>query len=350
MIDLITHLKKFPYILAPMASITNAPFRLLMREMGSQLVISELISATGIQYASQRTFDLCEYFEEERPVGLQIFGESAEHLALAAQFLENRGADFIDINLGCPVSKVVSKGGGSAMLKDPAKLFTVLATVKKALRQIPLTIKIRTGWDACSINASECIAAAAEAGVLWVAVHGRTRAQGYEGSADWELIAKIKEKSPLPIIGNGDVLTAEQAISRRKDYGVDAVMIGRGALRNPFIFQEIAEIEGFTGFKNPVPRNAYWELISRHYEMMLKKNSMFHTGVQLRKFMTWYSAGIEGASQFRKELYSLPPSDDPTSVDTVVKLGEHFFKGPSGTGVHKQASFLREPFLKGGHG
>lgn len=335
------HTIDVPYVLAPMAGITNAPFRLLMRELGAGVVISELVSATGIEYAGHKTLELCEYFEEERPVGLQIFGEDAEHLAKAAKFLEDRGVDFVDINLGCPVPKVVSKGGGAAMLKDPMKLYQTLDQVKKAI-SIPLTIKIRTGWDSCSINASECVAAGAEAGVAWVAIHGRTRAQGYEGFADWELIARVKEKASIPIVGNGDILSAEQAIRRLKESGCDAVMIGRGALRDPFLFRRIAELEG-----RPVPKPDwdYWALISRHTELLRKSFGDFHVGVQLRKFLTWYSAGIEGASNFRKQLYEQPNNE--LGTQKVIELGRVFFDRP---GVEKQASFLRDPFLKGGHG
>lgn len=330
-----------PYVLAPMAGITNAPFRLLMRELGAGVVISELISATGMHYEGKKTFDLCHYFEEERPVGLQIFGEDAETLAEAAQTLERRGVDFVDINLGCPVPKVVNKGGGSAMLKDPAKLFDTLRQVKQAIR-IPLTIKIRTGWDSCSVNASECVSAGAEAGVEWVAIHGRTRAQAYEGQADWDLIARVKEKSPIPIIGNGDILTAEGAIRRLKESGCDAVMIGRGALRDPFLFRRIAELEGRAV---PCADWSYWQLLSRHTELLRKCYGDFHVGVQLRKFMTWYSAGIEGASNFRKNLYEQP--NDETGTLRVIELGRAFFDRP---GVEKQPSFLKDPFLKGGHG
>lgn len=330
-----------PYVLAPMAGITNAPFRRLMKELGAGLVVSELISATGIQYAGQKTLELCRYFEEERPVGLQIFGESAEHLAEAARYLETKGADFVDINLGCPVPKVVNKGGGSAMLKDPALLYKTLHQVKQAMR-IPLTVKIRTGWDACSINASECVAAAAEAGVEWVAIHGRTRAQGYEGFADWDVIAKVKEKSPVPIIGNGDILTAEHAIERMKTSGCDAVMIGRGALRDPFIFIKIARLEGR---KLASDDWTYWQLIERHVELLRLCFTDFYVGVQLRKFLTWYSAGIEGASAFRKVLYEQP--SDERGTEQVIALGRAFFDRPN---VEKQSSFLKEPFLKGGHG
>jgi tRNA-dihydrouridine synthase B len=339
--------KLSPFVLAPMAGITNSAFRLLMKEMGAGIVVSELISATGIQYASKKTLELCHTFEEERPVGLQIFGENAEHLSEAALFLQARGVDFVDINLGCPVPKVVSKGAGSAMLKDPRALYETLRRVRQSIN-VPLTIKIRTGWDSCSINASECVAAGAEAGVAWVAIHGRTRAQGYEGQADWELIRDVKRSAKIPVIGNGDILTAQQAITRLEESGCDGVMIGRGALRNPFIFSEIAQLRG-----EPIQRqhDTYWDLVNRHLELLAQTCSPFYAGIQMRKFMTWYSAGIEGASAFRKKLYEVPTQttgqESVDALSSVMKLGQEFFARP---GVQKQSSFLKEPFLQGGHG
>lgn len=347
MLTINKHKIDFPFILAPMAGITGAPFRLLMREMGSAVVISELVSATGLQYESRKTKELCAFFEDERPVGLQIFGEEAEHMARAAHMLELSGVDFIDINLGCPVPKVVNKGAGSAMMKDPTKLNRVLSEIKRAI-QIPLTIKIRTGWDSSSLNALECVFAAKEAGVEWVAIHGRTRAQGYEGEANWDFIAEVKSKSPLPIIGNGDVLSAVQAVERLKDSGVDAVMIGRGALRNPFIFQEIAREMGRTElfkYDETTEERAYWKLIERLFEHMKKIHPDYFIGIQMRKFMTWFSAGVDGASQFRRALYSIPT--DENNLDQVVQLGREFFDRPN---VRKSASYLSEGFLKGGHG
>lgn len=338
----------FPYVLAPMAAITNAPYRRLMKELGAGVVVSELISSTGLQYGGRKTLELCHYFEEERPVGLQIFGEEAQHMAQAGQFLEKKGVDFIDINLGCPVPKVVKKGAGAAMCRDPMKLYLILKEVKDALR-IPLTIKLRLGWDASSMNALECILGAAEAGVAWVAIHGRTRAQGYEGHSDWEAIARIKERSPIPIIGNGDIQTAEMAVRRLRESGCDGVMIGRGALRNPFLFLEIAALEGrpvdIEKIYGATGRPSYWQLIQRHHDLLRLCFNDFQVGIQLRKFMTWYSAGIEGASAFRAKLYQ--QTHDEAGTKSVFELGREFFGRP---GIEKQSSFLKEPFLKGGHG
>ncbi len=341
--DLRNYLAKFPFVLAPMASITNAPFRLLMKELGAGVVVSELISATGMQYGGQKTMELCRYFPGERPVGLQIFGEEPDVMAKAAQKLEQMGVDFVDINMGCPVPKVVRRGEGAALMKDPKAIYELLSFIKKSI-SIPLTVKIRTGWDSDSRNALECVHAAHEAGVCWVAIHGRTRAQGYEGNADWDFIADIKRQSPVPIIGNGDVLTGSQAVARLKDTGCDGIMIGRGALRNPFIFLEIRRLlnESFSPQYEP----SYAMLFQRHLDLMDNHFNEFHKGMQLRKFMTWYSAGMEGASQFRKRLYTVEGSETE-AMTKVIDLGHEFFGRP---GLEKQHSYINDPFLQGGHG
>jgi nifR3 family TIM-barrel protein len=342
----------FPFILAPMASITNAPFRLLMKELGAGVVVSELVSSTGLNYQGAKTLELCKYFEGERPVGIQIFGEDGNDLSQAAQTLERMGVDFIDINLGCPVPKVVKKGAGAALCRDPRNLYNVLKQVKDSIK-IPLTIKIRTGWDAGSVNALECVMAAFEAGVSWVAIHGRTRAQGYEGLANWDYMAEVKSRSPLPIIGNGDVLTAEGAVARLQQSGCDGIMIGRGVLRNPFLFLEIRERMGLAltavqqSYRRPDGSWDYGALVRRHSELLKKSsNNPIHQGIQLRKFLVWYSAGFDGASQLRKAVFAVPTLD-PSSYDEVLSLGLEFYEQP---GLKKNMSFLKEPFLQGGHG
>lgn len=328
-----------PFILAPMAGITNSPFRRLLREYGSAVMISELVSANGIEYASDRTFDLLKFHESERPLGLQIFGENQENLVKACQFVEKQGANFVDLNMGCPVPKVVSKGAGSAMCRNPAQLAPILKAMVESVK-IPVTIKIRTGWDSNTRNAVEIVRMAADVGVNWVAIHGRTRAQGYSGDADWDFIGDVKAKSPLPIIGNGDVVTPEQAVSRYKNYGVDAVMIGRGALRNPFLFeQSVAMLNGTDA--PAVTADRFLELFKkqRKYlgETFNEKGALLHA----RKFLAWYSSGYPGSADFRKKVFHIPTEQE------LWDTSDAFFSVALRS---RDMSYLSEPFLMGGHG
>ena len=328
-----------PFILAPMAGITNSPFRRLMRRHGSPVVISELVSANGLEYSNGRTHHLLRFHEDERTVGLQIFGERPDLLCKAAQHVERLGADFVDLNLGCPVPKVVKKGAGSAMCRNPSELGRVLGLMVKSV-SIPVTIKIRTGWDAAQVNAHEVIRAAADAGVAWVAVHGRTRAQGYSGEADWEFLGELKAKSPLPLIGNGDITTPEIAVKRYRDYGMDAVMIGRAALRNPFIFRQASALLEGRGFDRPTAED-YMDLMEEQRALLEEdfdeKLSMLHA----RKFISWYAAGYPGCHAFRKKVFSIPDRDELWSEARTFFLE---------SGRKRDWSFLSQPFLMGGHG
>ena len=329
-----------PFILAPMAGITNSPFRRLMRRRQSSLVISELVSANGIEYSGQRTLDLLRYHEEERNIGLQIFGEDLDILARACQHVERTGADFVDLNLGCPVMKVVKKGAGSALCRDPIALGKILTGMVKSVK-IPVTIKIRTGWDSENRNALEVVRAAADAGVSWVAIHGRTRAQGYSGLADWDFIGDIKAKSPLPIIGNGDILNAQDAVHRYKTYGVDAVLVGRGALRNPFLFEQaVALLKG----QEPMTPAAddYIALIEQQRELLDEMNPGKSATIHARKFLAWYSSGFPGSSDFRAKIFQNHAEPDQFWEEAKV-----FFRRST---RERDAKIYAEPFLMGGHG
>lgn len=328
-----------PFLLAPMAGITNSPFRRLMREYGSSVVISELVSANGIEYASQRTLELLKFSPDERPVGLQIFGEDEEPLVKACRVVENMGADFVDLNLGCPVPKVVKKGAGAAMCRNPAALGKILESMVKSVK-IPVTIKIRTGWDSSLRNAHEVVRAAADAGVAWVAIHGRTRAQGYSGDADWDFIGEVKAKSPLPIIGNGDVVTAEQAVNRYRTYGVDAVMIGRGALRNPFLFEQSLNLLKGEPIQ-PVTADRILELLAKQRRYMSETFTGYSVLLHARKFLAWYSSGYPGSSEFRKNVFHIPEEAQ------LWAEAERFFRVSI---QMRDFGFLNEPFLMGGHG
>jgi tRNA-dihydrouridine synthase B len=328
-----------PFILAPMAGITNSPFRRLMRRLRSSVVISELVSANGIEYASDKTLDLLRFHEEERHVGLQIFGEDEDILVKATQFVERQGADFVDLNLGCPVPKITKKGAGSAMCRNPAALGKILHSMVKSVK-IPVTIKIRTGWDSTSKNALEVVRVAADVGVTWVAIHGRTRAEGYSGNADWDFIGDIKAKSPIPIIGNGDITTAEVAVERWKTYGVDAVLIGRGALRNPFIFEQAEAV--WKGQTYPLPTaDRYVSLIDEQQKMLHEVFNPRSAMIHARKFLAWYSAGFPGCHEFRSKVFSIP---EPEHLWAEARA---FFEKST---RERDMKFMSQPFLMGGHG
>lgn len=327
-----------PFVLAPMAGITDHAFRSFMRKMGAGVVVTELISATGIEFKSERTLNLMSYDESQRPVGIQLFGEDPKILAKSAQVAETQGADFVDLNFGCPVPKVVKKGAGSAMLKDLPVLTTVLKTVKEAIK-IPLTIKIRTGWDAHSRNALEVCKIAENEGITWVAIHGRTRAQGYSGLADWDFIADIKAKTRIPILGNGDLNSPTKAVQRLRETGCDGVLIGRGCLKNPFIFQDAVDL--WRGDLQSKTNRALLPVLLDLKEFLEKHAQPHLVGLQMKKFAAWYSSGYPGASQFRKKIFQ-----SKTDEEIMAAIHEFFV----GMTLSAQEDTSGEDFLMGGHG
>jgi len=339
-LDLAAELKKNPFVLAPMAGITDCAFRTVMRDLGCGAVITELVSAHGIEYKSRNTLDLMRFDEGQRPVGIQLFGETPEILAEAARVVEDMGADFVDLNFGCPVPKVVKKGAGSAILKDLKAVEAVFRTVKAAVA-IPLTVKIRTGWDESSRNASEVVHIAAEEGLSWVAIHGRTRSAGYSGEADWDFIAGVKAKARIPVIGNGDILTPETAVRRLRETGVDAVMIGRGCLKNPWIFSQAAGL--WRQGEVPSVRKDFAWLFERLHDSMARQDGIEERVLmlQLKKFASWYSTGYPGASQFRRTIFQ-----HETLAATRTAVASYF----DGIAALIQADTSQEAFLMGGHG
>lgn len=361
--QLLTQLKENPFVLAPMAGITDHSFRTLMRELQSSVVVSELISANGIEYDNEKTLAMMGYDEVQRPVAIQLFGDDPEVLANAAKVVEARGVDFIDLNFGCPVPKVTKKGAGSAMLKDPATFQKVLQSVVSAVK-IPVTIKIRTGWDQNSRNSEEICNIAYNEGITWVAIHGRTRSQNYDGLADWDYITEIKTKVKIPILGNGDIHTPEQAIERLLTSGCDGVLIGRGALKNPFIFKEALKIfksmnpELKTAFSLMSPEEKQKGLQELSYNVLNEKrefswvlkelNNLYsmHCSdqlreIQLKKFSAWFSAGYPGSAKFRKEIFQLK------NCDQILDLALNYFRDFDS---HSQEDTSGEKFLMGGHG
>lgn len=335
--SLVEHLKKNPFVLAPMAGITDQPFRSFMREMGAGVVITELVSSTGLRYSSDKTKKLMSFTEDQRPVGVQIFGENLEHMADAAKYIQDQGADFVDINFGCPVPKVVKRGAGSACLKDLNSLREVVHAVKSAI-QIPLTIKVRTGWDEGSKNSHEVTRIAKEEGVEWVAIHGRTRAQGYSGFADWDFIRDVKASSPVPVIGNGDIHTAKKALSRLEESACDAVMIGRGCLKNPWIFKEAMALRNGENVQIEKNFSKVLETLYGHFSAFYEERLVL---LQMKKFSSWFSAGYPSSSQFRKNIFRMNEKEEVLS-----SIYEYF-----GTlSLTPQEDTSEEEFLMGGHG
>lgn len=320
------------YLLAPMAGITDTVFRLLMRKMGSQIVVSELLSAEGLIRGGARTRQMMQFDVRERPVGIQIFGSNISTMTEAAKIVQEEGADFVDINFGCPVKKVVCDGSGSAWLRHPEKMGELLSHLKANLR-IPLTIKVRTGWDEQNRNVKDVVQVAAQCGVSWVAIHGRTRAQGYSGLADWDIIREVAQSSPIPIIGNGDIITAGQAKEKIENGYSHAVMIGRGALKNPWIFQEILEGSGTTSYD-------LLALIQEHFHLAIEKKDRDRAFLSLKKFMGWYAAGYPHSSAFRGSIFQTNDVDELQEL-AFEFFGKQGFQRPINDG---------QAFLMGGHG
>jgi tRNA-dihydrouridine synthase B len=335
--QLISHLKANPFVLAPMAGITDCAFRSFMKSMGASVVVTELVSAVGLKYSSDRTRALMKFTADQSPIGIQIFGEDFEALRYAAQEVEQMGADFVDINFGCPVPKVVKKGAGSAALKDLNFLRQVVHSVKSSV-SIPVTIKVRTGWDHNTKNTHEVVKIAKDEGVAWVAIHGRTRAQGYSGQSDWDYIKEVKSSSPLPVIGNGDINSAKSALARLDESNCDAVMIGRGCLKNPWIF-----LESMSLYNNQTATidKDFLAVIRKLKSCLQEHLDEKMVGLQLKKFSAWYSAGFEGSANFRRNVFK------QTTHSEVIGVIEEFF------GTVRRDERLDtsgEDFLMGGHG
>ena len=323
-------------ILAPMAGITDIAFRTLMRRKGSAASITELVSADGMIRGGAKTLRLAAFLPEERPIGIQLFGADADVVVQAAETCQEMGCDFIDMNFGCPVPKVVKKGAGAAMTRDLDRLHAYLTRVKAGL-SVPLTIKVRTGWDADSVNVLEVARVAEDVGCAWIAIHGRTRAQGYRGYADWDLIREVAQGVSMPVIGNGDILEADEAERRIQETGCAAVMIGRGALRNPWIF---SEHQALKAGEEP-GLGTFLELLEEHRALLLAHHAEKHALLQLKKFSMWYSFGFPGSRDFRRRVFQ------EDSLDEVWDVARAYFEGVA----HLPASSKdRQPFLKGGHG
>lgn len=289
------------YILAPMAGVTDLPFRLLCKEQGAGLLCMEMISAKALQYKNRNTKALLQIDPREYPVSLQLFGADPGIISEQAKAIEELPFQILDINMGCPVPKVVKNGEGSALMKNPRLVYDVVYKTVRAISK-PVTVKIRKGFDEEHVNAVEIAKIIEEAGGAAVAVHGRTREQYYSGKADWDIIRQVKEAVSIPVIGNGDVtgsLAAEQLL---EETGCDGVMIGRGCQGNPWIFRELNEYEEIGKVPHRPSKKEIKEMMLRHAQLQIELKGDYLGIREMRKHVAWYTKGMEGSAKLRDEI------------------------------------------------
>ncbi len=286
-------------ILAPMAGVTDLPFRVLCREEGCGLLYTEMVSAKAILYKNKNTKELLEVDPSERPIAVQLFGPDPQILGAMAHQIEDGPYDLIDLNMGCPVPKVAGNGEGSALMKNPKLVEEILSTMVKSVKK-PVTVKFRKGFDDDHVNAVEIAKIAENCGVSAVAVHGRTREQYYSGTADWDIIRQVKEAVSIPVIGNGDIFTPQDAKRCLEETGCDGLMIGRGARGNPWIFKRTAHYLE-TGELLPETTGAeIGEMILRHARMQVKMKGEYIGMKEMRKHVAWYTAGLPHSASMRR--------------------------------------------------
>ena len=288
-------------VLAPMAGVTDLPFRILCREQGCGLLYTEMVSAKAVLYNNKNTEALLEVEPEENPISLQLFDSDPQIMADMAKRLEERPFDIFDINMGCPVPKIVNNGEGSALMKNPLLVGQIVEAMAKAVKK-PVTVKIRKGFNDDMINAPEIAHIVEESGGAAVAVHGRTREQFYTGKADWDIIRQVVERVNIPVIGNGDVCSAEDVIAMEQQTGCEAVMIGRGARGNPWIFSRINEYRR-TGVLPPKPDVAEIKrMIKKHAQLQLRYKGEYLGIREMRKHVAWYTTGLKDSAALRNEV------------------------------------------------
>lgn len=287
--------------LAPMAGVTDLPFRLICKELGCGLLYTEMINAKALCYDDKNTKKMLNILDEEHPVAVQIFGSEPEFMGKAAQILNDYPNEILDINMGCPAPKVVKNGDGSALMRNPKLAGQVLDQVVKNSKK-PVTLKIRKGWDDNSINALEIAKIAEDCGICAITVHGRTREQYYSGQADWDIIGEVKSQISIPVIGNGDVTSVEDAIRIKDHTGCDAIMIGRGAQGNPWIFKRIDHYMKTGQLLDPPSKDEKIDIAIKHMDLAIKEHGEYVAVREMRKHIGWYLKGMKHSARFRDQI------------------------------------------------